>query len=184
MIDQLKKQFNNPDSLVSLFLGVAVVVVTGVLIFNYVKGKKEVTAKPETTKEQQKVNNPAAPLPTTHTIMAGESLWKISEAYFQSGYNWVDIASANKLANADALEAGQKLTIPKVEKRVPVGQVSSSMVEVKKPENSKYTVVQGDTLWSIATKTYGTGYRWGEIAKLNKLSNANLIHAGNVLQLP
>lgn len=169
----------------SLFLGVAVVVVTGVLIFNYVKGKKEVATKTEKAAEvQQPKNNPNAPLPATHTVMAGESLWKISEQYFQSGYNWVDVASANKLSNADTLEAGQKLTIPKVDKREPVGQIASAAVEVKKAANSKYTVARGDTLWSISAKTYGTGYRWSEIATLNKLNDANLIHSGNVLTLP
>ena len=96
----------------------------------------------------------------------------------------MDIAEVNKLSNADALEVGQTLTIPKVEKRMPVGQTSSSAIEVKKPENNKYTVAKGDTLWSISVKTYGTGYRWTEIASLNKLDDANVIHAGNVLQLP
>lgn len=184
MIDQFKKQFNNPDSLVSLFLGVAVVVVTGVLIFNYAKGKKDVATKPETTQEQQKNNaNANASLPTTHTVVATDTLWSIAEKHYASGYNWVDIAQANKLTNPDKIEAGQKLTVPNVAKR-PEGQTMSNAVSVNMPAGNKYTVKQGDTLWSISTSVYATGYRWQEIAKRNNLVNPNVIHVGNALMLP
>jgi nucleoid-associated protein YgaU len=47
-----------------------------------------------------------------------------------------------------------------------------------------YTVVKGDSLWSIAVKAYGDGYKWVSIAKANKLDNPNVIHAGNVLVIP
>ncbi len=182
MIDKIKKQLQNSDSVVSLFLGIAVVVVTTMLVVNFVKNKGQQATTDTKAKEEAKQIETA--LPATHTVAAGESLWKISEKYFQSGYNWVDIVEANKLSNADSIEAGQTLTIPKVDKREPVGQVSSAAVEVKKPESGKYTVVQDDTLWGISEKTYGTGYRWTEIASLNKLNDANIIHVGNVLQLP
>ncbi|MEK7577433.1 MAG: LysM peptidoglycan-binding domain-containing protein [Patescibacteria group bacterium] len=183
MIEQIKKQLKNPDSVVSLFLGIAVVVVTTMLVVNYVKGKGEQTAADVKTKEEAAKQIETA-LPATHTVVAGESLWKISEKYFQSGYNWIDITEANKLSNADVIEEGQTLTIPKVEKREPARQALSAATEVKKPENGKYTIIQGDTLWGISEKTYGTGYRWTEIASLNKLNDANIIHTGNVLQLP
>lgn len=49
---------------------------------------------------------------------------------------------------------------------------------------SQYTVVQGDSLWNIAVAKYNDGYRWTEIARLNNLDNPDLIHPGNVLQLP
>ncbi len=182
MNEQIKKYLKNSDSMVSLFLGIAVVVVTTILVVNYVKNKGVQTATE--VKKQEEAKKEQSSLPTTHTVVEGESLWKISDTYFQSGYNWVDIVDANKLSNADAIEVGQALTIPKVEKRMPEGQTSSSAIEVKKPENNKYTVAKGDTLWSISVKTYGTGYRWTEIASLNKLDDANVIHAGNVLQLP
>lgn len=182
MNEQIKKYLKNSDSMVSLFLGIAVVVVTTILVVNYVKIKNVQTTTE--IKKQEEAKKEQSSLPTTHTVAADESLWKISDKYFLSGYNWVDIAEANKLDDADALEVGQTLTIPKVEKRMPEGQTSQAAVEVKKPENNKYTVTKGDTLWSISVKTYGTGYRWTEIASLNKLDDANVIHAGNVLQLP
>jgi nucleoid-associated protein YgaU len=48
----------------------------------------------------------------------------------------------------------------------------------------KYTVVKGDSLWTIAERAYGDGYKWVEIAKENKLVNPNVIHTGNVFTLP
>jgi len=47
-----------------------------------------------------------------------------------------------------------------------------------------YTVIKGDTLWSIAEKTYGSGFNWIDIAKEIKLTNPGTIFAGNVLTLP
>lgn len=182
MIEDVKKQLRNPDSLVSLFLGVAVVVVTGVLIFNYVREKKAETAKSETKKVEQKSETNIS-LPATYTVVAGDSLWTVAQKYFGSGYNWVDIATANTLVDANLIEVGQKLTVPNVPKR-PEGQTLSNSVEVKMPADGKYTVKNGETLWTISADVYGTGFRWEEIAKKNNLSDPNTIHVGNVLQLP
>lgn len=182
MIKDVKKQLQNPDSLVSLFLGVAVVVVTGVLLFNYIKERK-IENKKEETKQEQQAGSPTTSLPTTHTVVAGDTLWSIAKKYFDSGYNWVDIQTANTLKDPNTIEAGQKLTIPNVPKRVE-GQTLSNSVEVKIPADGKYTVKQNDTLWNISVSTYGTGYRWEEIAKKNNLTNPDVIHVEDVLLLP
>ena len=49
---------------------------------------------------------------------------------------------------------------------------------------TSYTVVHGDTLWSIACRAYNDCYAWTKIAQANKLVNPNMIHAGNVFTLP
>jgi len=182
MIEQLKKKLNNPDSIVSLFLGAAVVVVIGVMIFNYFRGQQVSNAKEQ---EQQKAEQNAtmSASPTSHTVVAGETLWSIANSTIGSGYNWVDIQSANKIVNADTITVGQQLTIPKVAKREP-GQIASAQVETKRPADGKYTVQKGDSLWNISVNVYGTGFRWTEIAQANNLSNPNLIFTGNVLTLP
>lgn len=56
--------------------------------------------------------------------------------------------------------------------------------QAAKTEAKTYTVAVGDTLWSIAEKTYGTGYAWSDIAKANKLTNPNAITADTKLALP
>lgn len=50
-----------------------------------------------------------------------------------------------------------------------------------KPTNATYTVKSGDTLSGIAQK-YNTTVN--ELAKLNNISNVNLIYAGQVMKLP
>ncbi len=47
-----------------------------------------------------------------------------------------------------------------------------------------YTVKVGDTLWSIAEEAYGSGYNAYDLAKLNNISNANVLNEGTVLKLP
>lgn len=46
-----------------------------------------------------------------------------------------------------------------------------------------HTVKSGDTLWAIAKKYLGDGSKYTELAKLNNLSNPNLIKPGQVIKL-
>ena len=49
---------------------------------------------------------------------------------------------------------------------------------------AKQTVADGDNLWDISIKYYGTGYKWVLIASENKLENPNLIYPNQVLSIP
>lgn len=178
----LTKKFDSTDSLVSLALGLAVVLVIGMTIINYVKSKTQVATSTSKQEQEAKANG-NVPLPAKYVVKEGDSLWSIAETFYKSGYNWVDIQKANNLTNADAIEAGVTLTIPTATPIVvQAGSVSSTAAP--SPKEKSYTVVHGDDLWNIAVKQYGSGYRWVDIANANKLTNPNLIHAGNVLQLP
>ncbi len=46
-----------------------------------------------------------------------------------------------------------------------------------------YTVKKGDSLWKICKAQLGDGSKYGEIAKLNGISNPNLIYPGQVIKL-
>lgn len=52
------------------------------------------------------------------------------------------------------------------------------------PAKRYYTVVRGDTLWSIAKRYYGNGSRYPEIAKANNIKNPDIIHVGQKLLIP
>lgn len=54
--------------------------------------------------------------------------------------------------------------------------------DLTKPKT--YTVVSGDTLWAISKRFLGDGNRYKEIAALNKISNANYIYVGQVINIP
>ncbi len=49
-----------------------------------------------------------------------------------------------------------------------------------------YTVVKGDSLWTIAQKELGSGYKWREIYEANKdtVKDPNLIYVGQTLTIP
>ena len=157
-----------------MFLGAIVVIITGILLVNYFKDKKSATvidlgSKTTTASE--------------HIVVKGETLWSISEDTFGSGYNWVDIYSANNL-KSQKLEVGQKLVLPTISAKEPTSTKTVMVEQTKKTTDNTYLVAKGDTLWNVAVKSYGDGYKWVEIAKANKLTNPNVIHAGNVLVLP
>ena len=178
MWKSLKQSFESPDSYVSLALGLAVVLVVGMITMNYFKSVKTQTEMDAQKKAE--ISEKAASLPMKYKVEEGDTLWSISEKFYKSGYNWVDIAKANALQNVGYIEKGQELLIPEAKALVQAtGQVSSATTEKK-----QYTVVHGDSLWSIAMKQYNDGYKWVEIAKANNLTNPNIIFAGNVLMLP
>lgn len=201
----------------SMLLGAAVIILVGFLLVNYFRKLDTGETIPAIGTEDTTVQ-----LPAQHVVSAGEDLWNISETYYGTGYNWVDISEANQITNPGLIEEGQKLLIPDVESRTlgkdlaqadtqineptptqidqptpkqKVEQPSTiSQDETLKPQvlgpsqqkiiGNSYTVVRGDTLWDIAERAYGDGFRWGDIAKENKLANPDLIHSGNVFILP
>jgi nucleoid-associated protein YgaU len=174
----LKNLKLNEES-ISMVLGALVIVIVGILIVNYIKDRRSQTL-PEalTTSNQSQVGK-------THTVAKGETLWSISEDVYGSGYNWTDVYKANGL-KSEKIEVGQELSLPDVSAKQPTAtkQVITINPGVQTITTSSYVVVRGDSLWKIAIRAYGDGYKWVEIAKANNLKNPNIIHAGNVLMLP
>jgi nucleoid-associated protein YgaU len=118
---------------------------------------------------------------TTYKVVAGDNLWKIAEKYYNSGYNWVDIANANDLKNPNMLTVNEELSIPDVEPKQPTIAVAG---ETNAISGATYTVVKGDNLWNIALRAYGDGFKWGDIAQENELENPRIIYPGSILRLP
>ncbi|MCL4360075.1 LysM peptidoglycan-binding domain-containing protein [Patescibacteria group bacterium] len=193
MVKEFLKRFESTESLISLALGLAVVVVVAVLGVKYFENRHPGNTAGVTGGASTSAASEVPPKePTKYTVRAGDTLWSIADTYYTSGYNWVDIAKANTLADANHIETGESLIIPVAtpimpESAVQTGtagqQIAASHFEVNTKETT-YTVSRGDSLWDIAASHYGTGYRWTDIAKANTLANPDLIFAGNVLTLP
>lgn len=190
-LKKILKKLKLSEQTISMFLGALVIVVIGVLLFNYFRGvgKKE-TAPTTTSADTVKLVEEGGKmvpegLPTTHKVIQGENLWTIAEKYYGSGYNWVDVAKANKLVNPNRLLVGQELNIPQTEVRKPAKTVKQGTTQSGEAiTGSNYTVVKGDYLWNLAVRAYGDGFKWVEIAKANNIARPNLIYPGTVLSIP
>lgn len=186
------KRISWGDSYGSLLLGMVVVVVIGFVIFSFARNKsgpqQTSSVKDNAVSEEQADKLKSSGLPKTYAVVAGDHLWGISEKFYKSGYNWVDIAKANKLTNPSIIHAGVKLTIPDVKpKIITVVQKKEKVSEVQITnaiKGTSYAIVSGDNLWNIAIRAYSDGYKFVEIAKANNLSNPDLIFAGNKLKIP
>jgi len=185
------KKISWRDSYGSLLLGMVVVVVVGLIIFSFVKNKgnlQQTSSVKNNAVSEEQADKSKSSLPKTYTVVAGDHLWSISEKFYKSGYNWVDIAKANNLANPSIVHAGVKLTIPDVKPKI-ITMVQQKEKASEAPatnaiKGTSYTIVSGDNLWNIAVRAYSDGYRFVEIAKANKISNPDLIFSGNKLKIP
>lgn len=166
------------ESYTSLFLGAVVVLVALVLIFSFFKSRNTQSGLSTDTN----LTNVSG-LPQSYFVKEGDDLWSISEKVYGTGYNWVDLAKANKLQNPNVLYVGTKLEVPDVKAKEEVA-VNKDIEQKNTITGTSYTIVKGDYLWNIALRAYGDGFKWVEIARVNKLVNPNVIHSGNVLLLP
>ena len=131
----------------------------------------------------------AAENPGTHTVLAGENLYRISLLY---GLNWVDLAAANGITDPAGLSVGQVLIIPLAGSETEAEVAEEEPEEVEEGEQAAdtpqeeaeapgtYTVQAGDTLNKIGALL---GVDWTEIVTLNDIIGTQ-IYAGQVLIVP
>lgn len=143
------KNFKLNENTVSMILGGLVVLFVGYLAINFLRGNN--VTNNETITDVATSSSDLTSLPTTHIVEAGETLWSISEKYFKSGYNWVDIASANNLTDAGVIRTGMELTIPNVSARLANSTLSTeAAVATQTPEATATPTVE-PTMIATAT---------------------------------
>lgn len=119
---------------------------------------------------------------TSHTVQAGENLYRIALRY---GVSMNAIAQANSISNVNLIFTGQVLNIPGATGDTSGGTTTpptdTGDTTTPPATGGTYTVKAGDTLGSIA-RTYGTSFT--VLAQINNIANPNLIFVGQVLKLP
>jgi LysM repeat protein len=131
---------------------------------------EETTA--ETTTDTQTA---ATDTPATHTVQAGENLYRIGLKY---GISWVQLVEYNGLANANMIKVGQVLKLTADGN----GNGTTDPTVTPSPNTeTTYTVKAGDNLFRIGL-AYGIG--WVQIAEANGIVNPNQIKVGDVLKIP
>lgn len=112
---------------------------------------------------------------TTYKVVSGDTLSKIAQKF---GTTYQEIAKLNGISNPNVIQVGQVLKIP--------GSNSSTSSTSTTTQNTSssyttYTIVSGDTLSKIAQR-YGTTYQ--ELARINGISNPNIISVGQKIKVP
>ncbi|WP_143875769.1 LysM peptidoglycan-binding domain-containing protein, partial [Oenococcus oeni] len=113
----------------------------------------------------------------SYTVASGDTLTSIAKAY---GTTVSAIATANNISNPDYIYVGEVLTIGSSTSTSTSTSTSSTSSSSTSSSSKSYTVASGDTLTSIA-KAYGVSI--STLAKLNNISNTNLIYAGTTLKI-
>ncbi len=108
---------------------------------------------------------------STHTVAAGENLYRIGLQY---GISWVTLAEINGLANPNDIKVGQVLQLS--EAATPTVEPTPSPLT-----ETTYTVQIGDNLYKIGL---AYGITWVQIAEANGIVNPNQILVGQVLKIP
>lgn len=72
---------------------------------------------------------------------------------------------------------------------MPIGLQETTPIDVGNSSGSmapgqKYTVKRGDTLWSIAQRTYGNGNQYKKIAAANPSIKGDRVNVGQTITLP
>jgi LysM repeat protein len=109
------------------------------------------------------VNNTTIP----HLVQAGDSLWKIATRYRVT----IDAIKQQNALNNDTIYPSQLLQIP-----LPMSATLAPIIV-----RNTYTVVAGDTLWSISVKA---GIPMSELLKENGLTMDSVLKPGQTLQVP
>lgn len=128
--DQIKTEVEQNQSKLSLVLGGLIVLVVGILIFNYFN-KNKASLGPSSQTEQTPAESPVSDvspnqLPGKYTVKDGDTLFIIAEKYYQDGSRFEDIAKANNISDVNSVVTGQVLEIPKLEESTPLPSPSET----------------------------------------------------------
>lgn len=192
--EKLEDEIKTNNSPLSLVLGALIILVVGILVFNYFSQRNQGNLGPASETEGDVTVDK---LPGKYTVKEGDTLFTIAEKYYKDGYKFTEVARANNLDDVNAIQAGQVLEIPKlaeapaptmptmVEKNMETATGGGdSTIWGPKITGPSYTVIEGDWLSTIAARAYGDIFAYTKIAEANKLDNPDLIFPGQVLKLP
>lgn len=208
-LDRIESEVQLNQSRMSLVLGGLIILVIGVLIFNYFnKTNKGDVGTAQKIEVSQNADVAVDALPGKYTVKEGDTLFTIADKYYKDGYQYPEIAKANNLINVDSIETGQVLEIPKLDTTtntvtatptpIPTEQPVAIVPATPAPEITStttdwgsaitgytYTVQEGDWLSTIAARAYnGDVMAYTKIAQANNITNPDVIEPGTILTLP
>ncbi|MBI2338594.1 LysM peptidoglycan-binding domain-containing protein [Candidatus Daviesbacteria bacterium] len=207
-LEKLETEIQSNQSKVSLVLGALIVLVLGILIFNYFNRNKAALGPAQQTQtETQADGQDVSPenLPGKYTVKEDDTLFLIAEKYYKDGSKFTEIAKANNLTDVNQIEAGKILEIPKLETQLAEASIqpTASPEESASPNPSASPDAQaagtgtggGDTtIWGpkIEGKTYTVvaddwlskiaGRAYGDVMAYERIAKANNISDPNLIE--
>lgn len=132
---------------------------------------------------------PSSDQPRIYTIQKHDTLSEIAQEQLGSSRRFREILNANPGLDAGHLVPGETLVLPGKDSNVvsAKGNKSSGQAAEASASGRTHTVSGGDSLWSLAEKYYGKGYKVDRIVSANPkmLSDKNtVLKIGWVLVIP
>lgn len=118
-LEKVNKEVSSNQSRLSMILGALIVLVIGILVFNYFNKSKPFLGPSQQTEQTQQEDVTIDKLPGKYIVKEGDTLFTIAEKYYGIGDKFTEIVKANNLSNADLITSGQVLEIPKLEEVSP-----------------------------------------------------------------
>lgn len=209
--DRISKETQSNQSRLSMILGALIILVVGILVFNYFNREKPDLGPAQNVQQEEQDVSPDK-LPGKYTVKEGDTLFIIAEKYYKDGDKFTEIAQANNLGDINSIVVGQVLEIPKLEvsspsptetpqatslpsdSPIPTPESIGPMMQTSedltltiwgpKISGTTYTVQEGDWLSKIAGRAYGDIFAYQKLAQINNIKNPDLIFPGQVLTIP
>ena len=199
-LDRLSKQ-GWQDSYTGIILAIVIVIIAGLLIFNYFGTKNSQIdqngatdqdqnsgQQPEKTDQGQQGGVPTIQTPAQYTVTKGDFIVKLTVQAYGDSNLWPAVAKANNLIKPSEIEVGQKINLPAKDQLPQATVADLRTTGYDKIDGTSYAVDYGDTLANIAQRAYGDAGKWVQIDQANHLgrlpNNNPLIHSGNILVIP
>lgn len=201
LLDKIEDQIKSNQSKISMVLGALIILVLGVLIYNYFNKNNGTLGPAQQTESEQKQDVAKDKLPGEYIVKDGDTLFIISEKYYADGNKFEEIAKVNNLVNPDQIETGQVLQIPKLISQIAESSPQPSNLNLSEDQNlgtgggdttiwgskiegTAYIVAEDDWLSKIAGRAYGDILAYEKLAKANNIVNPDHIEPGMVLTIP
>ncbi len=156
-ISKLDNEVKSNQSRLSMVLGILIVLVIGILIFNYFQKGKDNLGPAQQTEQTADVSPES--LPGKYTVKEGDTLFSIAQNYYQDGYKFTEIAKANNITDVNAIEKDQVLEIPKLTEGVAQALSPSSspslVMPSASPSQSLAPVASSEPQQALGTGTGG-----------------------------
>jgi len=172
-LDRIQNDLEKNQSYLNLILGALIVIVLGVLVFNYFNKPEDEEGIVTPVAEQMTDENGDVTkenLPGKYTVKEGDTLFTVAASYYGDGNKYTEIVKENALPS-ESIEVGQGLTIPKLEvdpsaspdasgsaspSTEPSASPSPSAEAMASPEESEAPVA-GASIQPTMTTDTGTG---------------------------